>query len=253
MWDKKKLGFVLFLLCIMLPATMTQRRSSLIYFSGISDKEKHICEDSKMIFADLRIFNPKCDSAQARMTAEALSAFEMSAQRDKMIAQLCTESSGKHTKNNKVLISSGGAMGISQITPTTAFHFMKYSLKAKDKKRLNDIGVVIPEWIATMKYSIDENGKRYLSKSNREKVKNFLADPRNNISLWTCMMSTLKDKYGMEKALIAYTDGEGSIKEKNPSVHPYVKRVKKNEKLLADHRNEHKRSKKNLSKKGNKA
>lgn len=253
MRNKIGLGFVLFLLCVLIPIFNTKENSLRMNFSDISDKEKHIREDSKMIFADLRTFNPKCDSIQARMTAEALSVFEMSAQRDRLIAQLCTESSGKHTKNNKVLISSGGAMGISQITPTTAFHFMKYSLKAKDKKRLNDIGVTIPDWIVTMKYSINENGKRYLGSKDREKVKEFLADPRNNISLWTCMMSTLKDKYGMEKALIAYTDGEGSIKGKNPNVHPYVKRVKKNEKLLADHRNEHKRSKKNLSKKGNKA
>lgn len=253
MRNRKSLHFLLFVFCLLVP--IIALKNSPCWTSNCNEKEQRLQNESKEIIKELRVFNSACDSIQARMAAEAIEAFEMSAQRDLMIAQLCTESSAKHNKGRSVLISSGGAMGISQTTPTTAFQFLKYGATIEDKKKLEKIGVSIPSWIEKMKYSTNKDGKRFLAQKDREKMKQFLSDPKNNISLWTCMMAKLEAKYGMEKALIAYTDGEGSIKKKNPKNHPYVLRVKKNKKFISNqiHADEHKRGKKNISKKRDKA
>lgn len=153
------------------------------------------------------------------------------------ISQICVESSARHIQNGRVIKSSGNALGICQIVPTTAYHYLKNRITAKEKYKLYEMGAESFDFIKLYDYgdgvARDSKGELYVYGGAREKVKNWLKDERNNMLLWGYMMrERLNRTNNLSYSLIAYNRGMGYLKDRikknKPSYnHPYIKRIRR--------------------------
>lgn len=121
--------------------------------------------------------------------------------------QILLESGAKqfYPNSNKVITSSAGALGFTQIMPNTAFSFLK---RIVDSTEMSNLGSTDFSWIHSSKgmYSAPESEIRL-------KVKEWLSIEKNNIILWGNIMD-----YGLKKrnghiyhALIAYNSGPKNL------------------------------------------
>lgn len=147
------------------------------------------------------------------------------------IAQICVESGSRHLNpDGTPLKSSGNAMGIGQIVPTTAFHFLKYEIpyNCPEKFRENTTDF---SFVNKYKYTgfIDDEGNRgrYIAGEGREQIKNWLSNKRNNLYLWGYIMNKYLTRYNIPSSLLAYNQGIQFLRDYNgyPSNHTYIQKV----------------------------
>jgi|TARA_B110000259_G_C14008415_1_gene398732 hypothetical protein len=140
---------------------------------------------------------------------------------DACISQICLESGAKQFyANGNVVVSSGNAIGISQIIPTTAHHYLKKVISSEDSLKIMELGAT--------DFSFVQDKKSFTSKC-RKKVIKWLERPENNIILWGYIMkhTLILRRYNITKTLVEYNIGGGGlnryIAEGNmPSGHHYV-------------------------------
>ena len=143
------------------------------------------------------------------------------------ISQICVESQAKHTKNNKVIVSSGNAIGITQIVPTTAHYYLKNVLSKSDIMLFKLLGATDLSFIKTTK-------QYRMTSYDRKLIITWLNNEKNNLILWGYIMNYNLHvrKYSLPKALIAYNQGRGFLHKYlksglNPNDYLYVKHVDK--------------------------
>lgn len=146
------------------------------------------------------------------------------------IAQICIESGAKHLDSNgKPLKSSGNAVGIGQIVPTTAFHFLKKDIPANSPVSFEKN---VTDFYFAQRYdyfkTTDEKGNEdfYIGGKGRVLIKNWLANKKNNLYLWGYIMSKYLEENGRHASLLAYNRGVQFLAEYgDPSTHEYIRKV----------------------------
>lgn len=136
------------------------------------------------------------------------------------IHQICLESQAKQSAGNP-----SGAMGIGQITPTTAFDVL-HKMGAGEWNKMRAIGATSREWAVKGKYShtTDSISRPYINKELRSKAIRWLSDENNNLILWGHMMSKNLASMNKDKAFLCYHMGRGGVErfKGRPSKHEYI-------------------------------
>lgn len=150
---------------------------------------------------------------------------------DIFIGQICVESGAKQfAKNGKILRSSGNAIGISQIVPTTAFFYLKHYIPEKNRVELSKKGVnfdFIDSHELTTVHVTEDSTITYVSGEARKKTINWLKDERNNLYLWGYIMKRNLGRFNMFETLVAYNKGPAYLKHvPSPVTHEYVKKIR---------------------------
>lgn len=131
------------------------------------------------------------------------------------VGQILVESGGKHYKNGKVVIGSGGHIGISQISPTSGLAVMRKIVTNDDfnviKKLSNDTLMGKP-------------------KTHSESVK-FLSNLDKNLAFWGYLMNKNMKLGSIESALVRYNAGPGGYQSYvnsggSVSNHQYIRKIK---------------------------
>lgn len=132
------------------------------------------------------------------------------------MGQILQESgANQFQKEGKLVVSSGGAIGIAQITPKTALGYMKNIITDKDIKDMLHLGCTNFSFVKT---TYD--------------VKTWLKNEKNNIVLWGYIMHDLfKHNKDIEKTLVCYNAGIGGMQTYLDSGnvisnHEYIKNIK---------------------------
>lgn len=124
--------------------------------------------------------------------------FELNEHKEKLIAQICLESSANHFNKDSVLKSSGNALGIAQITPYTAELFIENIFKYNDTilfKIMNYNNIL----------EADKDKKREL-------IINLLSNLTNNLYIYGYMMKYQLDRYkDIDIALCVYAYGDNFV------------------------------------------
>lgn len=175
-----------------------------------------------LVMAFFKRYNPaiKPITAQRFMTvANAYGFTEDSVLFTDCIHQICFESQAKQSSR-----SPSGAIGICQITPTTAFDFLHKSSK-EERKGMIELGATSLQWAIDGEYSYaDSTNKPYLGKKLRSKAKHWLSDENNNLILWGCMMHKNLSRFDKERAFLRYHLGCGGLDNftGDPHKHEYI-------------------------------
>lgn len=100
----------------------------------------------------------------------------------------------------QLVVSCTGAIGISQILPSTALSYLSNSTE-KEKKEMTSLGCT------------DFNFVNKKTWSNKDKIKDWLMKKENNIILWGYIVHDMFSKNkDINKTLLAYNIGEGGLK-----------------------------------------
>lgn len=171
----------------------------------------YLSEYFNITYQYLKVYNPNIDSITVYKIVNTAYMFSLTDSVDIFklgIGQLLVESGGSHTiitgkKFGKLIISSGGAIGISQVTPTTAFGYLSSLASTNDLKILDFLGC------SDLSFVLNDN----LSKSTKIlKTKEWLKNETNNIAIWGLIMSYNLNNYNnINKALVAYNMGFGGL------------------------------------------
>lgn len=159
-------------------------------------------------YSVLHDFNKKIDTNTVIKIVQTMNKFSLTKNKQTfklVLGQLLTESSAKHLKNNEILISKSGALGIGQILPNSAYGYLLKYCKDNDKSIFKELGC------GDFSFVYNKN----LNKIDKiEKIKGWLHNKTNNIALWGFIMKKHLDftKGDIEKSLIGYSDGIGGMK-----------------------------------------
>ena len=186
------------------------------------DVESYVLESFKKYNKNIKIKTVKkfievCDSFKINKNIKTLT------------AQICLESGAKQSLNGKTLESSGNALGISQVTPYTAYLFFK-NVISKNDKLLKQLGG------SEYKNILTTND----SKLRRKKVQKWLSNETNNLIMYGYLMNRGIFKYGgLENSLVVYSKGPYFLRKslkskvKLDTLH-YISSIKKIEKTLTN-------------------
>ena len=180
------------------------------------------------VFNRFKLYNKDIDTATVNQFISVVKHYKLDTTSmiyDACISQICLESGAKQFyKDGSIVLSSGNAVGISQITPTTAHHYLKYIVDQEDSIRIMELGAT--------DFSFVHDKKRFTRKCRKEIIE-WLKYPDNNLILWGYIMKhTLESqKYNITKALVEYNIGGGGLNQyisegNSPVKHHYVVMVK---------------------------
>jgi len=197
----------------------------------------------KRTFNTFKKYNPLIDTSTVETFLKVIQFYKLDSTTslfNMCIAQLCHESGAKHHIKNKVIESNGNALGISQIVPTTAFQYLRYTLSEKEKENMIKLGATPFRWIKKYNYKYKEviyedstvTNLPYVGPYARTEIKNWLYSETNNIILWGYIMKhTLEaNNYNLNKSLLTYNQGQGFVfkyikKGGNVWEHDYVQKI----------------------------
>lgn len=158
----------------------------------------------KIVGDNFRIYNKSLEDKYVKTFIEVIDKFDLSKNDETLrmyVAQICQESGAKHYHKGNINKSSGNAIGFTQITPTTAFYYLK------NKAKNNELVA-----LGASDYSFINN--KSTPKTVRTKLIKWLSDYNNNIILWGYMSKSILDsnKGNIKLSLIEYKDGRTGMK-----------------------------------------
>jgi hypothetical protein len=148
-----------------------------------------------------------------------------------LVSQLLSESgfqqhySSNHKKRGQLVKSHSNAIGITQITPNTAYYYLRKANLKNEKYLFSNI-------------NFSKEFKKHKPNKNQIKfLENWLSNEKNNIELWGYIIKNLRKDNNFEKTFVAYNAGSGFLKRflsknKNPNNFPYVKKIRQIKKGL---------------------
>lgn len=178
--------------------------------------DRHIAERA------FKLFNPKVSDRTVETFIKVVSAYDLERVYSSCIHQLCLESAMDPTA-----VSSGHAIGLCQITPTTAFDVL-HKVDPQEHVRMKRLGATSIAWAISGEYTTrtDTSGisKKFIGQPLREKAITWLKDPENNLILWGYIMRDNLRTMSVDRAFLAYRLGNGAILryKGNASKHPYI-------------------------------
>lgn len=183
-------------------------------------------------FDRFEIYNRDIDTASVELfirVADHYGFTKDSVQYRLVVGQILLESGANqryfkgHPYEGKLVVSYAGAVGRTQILPSTAYHFMSKILSKDDVKTFKHFGA------SDFSFATDDNLSRY---QKIAKAKEWLSNSENNIIMWGYIMKHNMSKTGNNiiKSLIAYNAGRGGLNlfmKRGNSIysHDYVKGI----------------------------
>ncbi len=211
---------------------------SMMVISSASEfrtKAEQVLEHRKnvdQIHKWMSVYNPKTTWKEAEDVEKVITDNGLQEWRWELVSQLCVESGASQMsrKTGKVKESHSGALGIAQITPTTAFHILRYGMGKEERLGLEKKGASSTAWIDQLSYEKSEDGRPRLSAKARRETSKWLGDRENNLILWGEIMRRYKERYQeFDRAAVAYARGEGGLRRHEESFsssdHIYSKHV----------------------------
>lgn len=195
------------LLCNTFVSIMTLTRVQMLERKSITSIE--LPENFNFAYTRLKAFNPLIDSSTVIKIVSTANKFKITNKLENFkwgIGQLLTESGGSQYRKEtgKLLVSSGGAIGIGQILPSTAYWYLLSVAKEEDIKILKELGCDDFSFITNKKLS--KNAKLV-------HAKDWLKNETNNIAMWGFIMkNNLEAHKGVMTALATYNLGDGGLK-----------------------------------------
>jgi hypothetical protein len=187
----------------------------------------------------LRTYNPKVTRETALQVERAIVLYDLEPWRKNLTSQLCLESTASHF-DSKGRVKEGRSqdMGIAQITPPTAFHFLRSTMTDEDRRTMEKAGATDLTWIESIDYRTVD-GKTVIPSAGKAKAKEWLKNEKNNILLWGYIMGSYREKFNtFERAAVAYNKGQGGLniveREMNASDHIYARHVQRINKKISD-------------------
>ena len=160
-----------------------------------------------------KVYNKDIDTSTVKLfikVAEKYGFTKDSTEYRLVVGQILLESGANqnwykgHPYEGQLVVSYAGAVGRTQILPSTAYYFMDKILSDKDIETFKSFGA--------SDFSFAKNDK--LSKSRKiQLAKDWLSDSENNIIMWGYIMRYNMSKTGNNiiKSLIAYNAGRGGL------------------------------------------
>lgn len=220
--------FVLFYQNIRLSNKLTSLESKFSeYWSPNNDDLIMLPDSFDYVFDRFEIYNPEIDTETVVLFLNSIDHFNL---RDELVfnllvGQIMLESQAKqyyttgHSKHGEIIRGTSGEVGIAQIMPTTALHYLEKVVKGNE---LYDLGV--------SDYSFVFNDK--LSKQKKyDKMVVWLSNINNNLALWGFIMHDNLKQNDVLEGFVAYNAGIGGLKRflssfKRASKHKYIKSIK---------------------------
>lgn len=226
----KKIFFILLIILLISSAFSWYFNPDKNLLELIRIRHEKIEKNIEKIKPMFKIYNPNIEDEVLEDLVIVMSHFDLDTNYNTQklfISQILKESSGKHMKNGKLLTSSAGALGICQIKPSTAFHYLKYKITPEEKEQLYSIGVENFDWISD--YDMENS---VIPKRAIKKVTNWLKEEKNSFAIWAYMSQKNTNEFGIENAFVVYNLGKTGWKNYKKSggkahKHPYVKGIKK--------------------------
>ncbi len=180
------------------------------------------------VYNRFEIYNPELDTETVVLFLNSIDQFNLRDELvfDLLVGQIMLESQAKqfhiggHPKHGEVIRGTSGEVGIAQIMPTTAMHYLESVVK--DDSELKGLGA--------SDYSFVFN--KNLSKQKRyDLAVRWLTDINNNLALWGFIMRDNLRENGILEGFVAYNAGKGGLKRflrrfRHPNKHKYIKAIK---------------------------
>jgi len=179
----------------------------------------------------IKKYNPEIDTLTVIKIIEVSNHYGFSSNNYRfrwLIGQILLESGAqqyyrsKHPNSGKLVISSAGAIGITQILPSTAYHYMLNKITYEELSCMYELGITNFDFV---------NDKTISKKEKINKCKEWLSVIDNNIIMWGCIMNHHLSDYNLKNSLISYNAGRGGLRKylSNGNVntnHDYIKGIK---------------------------
>lgn len=186
------------------------------FFGCINKKEKlsnyNSIKNYKIVYKSFKNFNPYVDSLSAMIVTNVINEYSLVTDKESLkwlIGQILLESGAKqhyqptHPKEGQLLVSSGGAVGFTQILPSTALCYLTKKLSDTDKIIFNKLGAT--------DFSFINNKLSHDDKINMTRV--WLENETNNIIMWGKIMSSKLKNKTLKQALVSYNAGDGGLRK----------------------------------------
>lgn len=183
-----------------------------------------------IVYESFKSYNPYTDSSSAISFANVVNAYGLSDIETLTwsLGQVLLESGGKqyyqptHPKEGELVVSSAGAIGFTQIIPSTALGYMIKKVSDEDKNCFDELGATDYSFAYNDSYS---NSKKL--KMTRE----WLTNENNNMIMWGKIMSSKLKSKTIFDALISYNAGTNGLNKflkagNTQNQHKYIKGIK---------------------------
>lgn len=187
-----------------------------ILYGCINKKENvdtHVSpKNYNTVYKSFKNFNPYVDSLSAIVVSNVINEYSLANNTESLkwlIGQILLESGAKqyyqptHPKEGQLVLSSAGAVGFTQILPSTALGYLTKKLGDVDKNIFKRLGATDFSFINDDKLS--HNDKISMTRS-------WLENETNNIIMWGKIMSSKLKTKTLIEALVSYNAGDGGLR-----------------------------------------
>ena len=180
--------------------------NNILYNESIREEIK-VIDVEKNVFDSFRTYNENIDIKTVKKFIEVCDSFLLLEHIETLTAQICLESGSNHLNKDTGVLYNKEAIGICQITPSTAYLCFKKIIK--NHKQIKQLGAEDYKNIIT----IQNDSIRF------ESIKKWLTNETNNLIMYGVLIDYGIKKYGsLEKSLLLYSNGDS-----------YLKKIKKND------------------------
>lgn len=180
------------------------------------------------LLSKIKKYNPEIKSETLSLVLNIIEQHSLSKNHEEtllLVSQILCESGfqqfyhSKHKKSGVLVKSYANAIGISQITPNTAYFYLR---KAKNKNEIHYFNNVNFAKSFT---------KHKPNKKQKVQLEKWLETKENNIKLWGYIMKNLRQNNSLEESFVAYNAGSGFLKKflskkSKTENFPYVKKIR---------------------------
>lgn len=184
----------------------------------------------EMIYTAFKSYNPYIDSSSAFSFTNVVNCFGLNEFETLRwsLGQVLLESGAKqyyqptHPKEGQLVVSSAGAIGFTQILPSTAYGYMIKKVSEEDKEYFKRLGVT--------DYSFAYNSN-YTKSKKISMCKKWLTNENNNMVMWGKIMSSKLKSKSILDALISYNAGTAGLNRflnagNTQTQHKYIRGIK---------------------------
>jgi len=201
------------------------RDSIATYENTIDSMEQKNLKLNRNIKKEIQNFNPNVSLNTIKNFTETVNYFELNQNKREfklLLSQILCESRFKQYKAGQILKSNANALGICQIVPNTAYHYLRIMKNSDELYILKDLNCE----------NITKDFNYYLPNNQQiQDITKWLNIEKNNFVLWGYIMKNhLKEKNSLTNSFIAYNAGDGFYNNfiqsgGNPEKFSYVIRI----------------------------